>query len=170
MTPPRRAKLVLLVLAVALVGLGVWAWEPLWMWVMTKTVLVEHLPSVDRVQTLDRAEKWVSYARRGTYSVERWIGGFHGWYRVWFTETGKLACEMYFRHHWPVRRTVWWFDGTVAEQTRPIGVPNESDDSVALETKTEAPWWWNATDQTEPSMPEWMKDDAKWQAALDAQE
>ena len=26
MTPPRRAKLVLLVLAVALVGLGVWAW------------------------------------------------------------------------------------------------------------------------------------------------
>ena len=27
---PRRTKLVLLVLAVALVGLGVWAWEPLW--------------------------------------------------------------------------------------------------------------------------------------------
>ena len=27
-----------------------------------------------------------------------------------------------------------------------------------------------ATDQTEPTMPAWMKDDAKWQAALDAQE
>ena len=39
MTPPHRAKLVLLVLAVAIVGLGVWAWMdegPLWRWTMRK--------------------------------------------------------------------------------------------------------------------------------------
>ncbi len=36
MTPPRRAKLVLLVLAVAIVGLGVWRGEAVYWWVMTE--------------------------------------------------------------------------------------------------------------------------------------
>ena len=35
MNSPRRARLVLLVVAVAIVGLGVWAWEPVYWWAMT---------------------------------------------------------------------------------------------------------------------------------------
>ena len=38
MTSPRRARLVLLVLAAAIVGLGVFAWEPVYWWVMTTEV------------------------------------------------------------------------------------------------------------------------------------
>ena len=37
------------------------------------------------------------------------------------------------------------------------------------ETRRAPPWWWDVTDQTEPSMPEWMKDDEQWQATLDAE-
>ena len=40
MTPPRRAKLVLLVLAVAIVGLGVWRGEAVWMWMSTKRISI----------------------------------------------------------------------------------------------------------------------------------
>ena len=48
MTTPRRAKLVLLVLAVALVGLGVWAWEPVYWWVVTESHFQESVQGQTR--------------------------------------------------------------------------------------------------------------------------
>ncbi len=55
--------------------------------------------------------------------------------------------------------TYWLPDGTVtAQRDRELG-----------ET-LEPPWLWGVTDQTEPSAPAWILDDAQWQAALDAQE
>ena len=56
------------------------------------------------------------------------------------------------------KRTEKQFDGTAAIQR----------DGTVIRCLA-PPWRWGVTDQTEPTMPAWMKDDAKWQAALDAQ-
>ena len=53
---------------------------------------------------------------------------------------------------------MWKLDGTVVYQRGADG-----------EKRRAPPWLWGVTDQTEPTMPAWMKDDEKWQAALDAQ-
>ncbi len=150
MTPPRRAKLVLLVLAVALVGLGVWRGEAVYWWVMTTKPVFEDLN--DRNHT---------HCKRGFVVRYRWSGDLApgvscGWYlanglKAWedeWTETGQR-----------IRRTVWQVDGTVWYQD--LGLVN---------TRRSPPWLWGVTDQTSPTMPDWMKDDAQWQAALDAQE
>ena len=55
-------------------------------------------------------------------------------------------------------------DGSVAEQNQAASI-----DGHPSMHREGPPWLWGVTDQTEPSMPEWMKDDAKWQVALDAQ-
>ena len=41
---------------------------------------------------------------------------------------------------------------------------SQAGHAVRPDQIAEAPWLWGVTDQTEPSMPEWMKDDEKWQA------
>ncbi len=38
------------------------------------------------------------------------------------------------------------------------------------EARFSPPWLWGVTDQTDPSAPAWILDDALWQTALDAQE
>ena len=69
-------------------------------------------------------------------------------------------------------RTIQWnLDGSIAWQTTRGTWPFWQLVFLAShEFTTESPWLWGVTDQTEPTMPEWMKDDAQWQAALDAQE
>ncbi len=74
MTPPHRAKLVLLVLAVAIVGLGVWAWEPVWWWVMTERTYIE-LPSGTSHSDL---------SERGWAQLSRWSNNPHGPFDFWY--------------------------------------------------------------------------------------
>ena len=155
MTPPRRAKLVLLVLAVALVGLGVWAWVnagPLYWWVMTERVYVERVDSE-------------GYRVRGYRGRSRWGDDDRLPLLVlWYVDTGLMANKSV--HGEQPRATTWRHDGTVNcqlghDRARLRGGPT---------LWSRPPWLWGVTDQTEPSMPAWMKDDALWQAALDAQE
>ena len=63
--------------------------------------------------------------------------------------------------------TEWHPDGSVRHQRRLFF--DESGETVREQARESPPWWWGVTDQTEPTMPEWMKDDAKWQEALDSQ-
>ncbi len=46
------------------------------------------------------------------------------------------------------KKTVWNFDGTVRDQIRPDGHP-----------RSDPPWWWGVTDQTEPTAPWWNEKD-----------
>ncbi len=75
MTPPRRAKLVLLVLAVALVGLGVFAWEPVWMWATTRESLEWGAaswkePGIEVQRGVKRLSIW-----NGNYKTRAWNAG-----------------------------------------------------------------------------------------------
>ena len=150
MTPPRRAKLVLLMLTAAIVGLGVWHGEAVWWWVMTKR---------DPCQNGSDGHEM-----RGWETVPRWeFLGTHRSAELWFAETGFKASK----GEWETadrlagfRITVWNPDGSVKMQLK--GLPRR-------DKKASPPWWWGVTDQTEPSIPAWMKDDEKWQAALDAE-
>ena len=146
MTPPRRAKLVLLVLAIAIVGLSMWAWEPVYWWVMTERVYFH----------VSTTRGWM-LVKRGTKD------DLFGPCVVYYVDTGFKKRETEF----PARRvTVWNPDGTVLCQFR-SGPGLSSRDPI--ERKGSSPWWWGVTDQTSPSMPEWMKDDAKWAKALEEQ-
>ena len=150
MTPPHRAKLVLLVLAVALVGLGVWAWEPVYWWVMTERVWEEGYGGNGDIV-------------RGWFSRSRWrTGDRYGPGRNWYVWTGYKATEWFYETDDITALTCWNPDGTLEFQRR------ETDERGWAYWKP--PWRWGVTEQTESTMPEWMKDDAKWQAALDAQE
>ncbi len=144
----RRARVVLGVIAVALVGLGVWAWEPVYWWVMTERVYQE-------MQFEDGT------VLRGWYHVWRWSETLHGPRVTWYTATGYNAHESLVAGYG--RTSHWASDGAVRFQSHGL--------ETGFLVYTEAPpWLWGVTDQTSPTMPEWMKDDAQWQAALDAQE
>ena len=190
MTPPRRAKLVLLVLAVALVGLGVWAWEPVYWWVTTRRVYETIV--LDRFGP-EQSGWWKGVMTRKAYEtivLDLFGAEARGW-RIesrfsgdllagayWYPATGYKAHEYNFpKGH--TRSIVWGPSGSVELQLRsPSRIPDRYRYLHAPETlilggvvkwKFSPPWWWGVTDQTEPSIPEWMKDDAKWQAALDGQ-
>ena len=103
-TPPRRAKLVLLVLAIAVVGLGVWAWEPVWWWVTTGTV------PVDRI----RRSFSLRHPLRGYDRVKRWDPGvLHGRQVVWYAQTGMMAWEGHAIEGSLIRETLYLRNGKV---------------------------------------------------------
>ena len=81
----------------------------------------------------------------------------------WFVETGWIAHVEENRDDAPRSESDWNVDGTVHSQ-----VTNDSKGNLV--ERRSPPWLWGVTDQTEPSIPAWVKDDALWQAALDAQE
>ena len=96
----------------------------------------------------------------------------HGLTVQYHVSTGFKAWEAEYSHGELVRRTTWNADGRVerqiaGEESRTTRVRGMKRNRNFLSTP---PWLWGVTDQTAPTMPEWMKDDAKWQAALDAQE
>ncbi len=160
MTPPRRAKLVLLVLAFALVWLGVWAWldeGPLWRWVMT-----------DRVYVVDRPPGYSP--RRGWETVSRWSGEKHGRRVMFDPRTGWKIQEDRFADGVQLEISLWNGASLVRQAWRDDFGTKVAGSGVRTKKKTSPPWLWGVTDQTEPAMPAWMKDDALWQAALDAQE
>ncbi len=39
-----------------------------------------------------------------------------------------------------------------------------------MRVRARPPWLWGVTDQTEPTMPAWMKDDEKWAKAREGQD
>ena len=141
----RRAKLVLFVLAVELVALGVWAWEPAWNWVTAHRVYL---------QTGEEERGWFIYP---STSFLRTLDVY------WDRSTGFKIHEVRRSRAGIVHLTLWRSDGRVQSQALRHA-------RGAWAKRYSPPWWWGVTDQTEPSIPEWMKDNAKWQAALDAQE
>ncbi len=149
---PRRARLVLVLVVLGVVGLGVFAWDPVYWWVMTERIHVE--------TTLGSFGHGDGGLVRGWYSPPR--GTDNGWAvlgrpgRLWYVETGYKAMVQSRQGV-----TYWNPDGTVKCQLKaPIdGLSNDSP-----------PWLWGVTDQTAPSMPAWMKDDEQWQAAIDSQD
>ena len=92
---------------------------------------------------------------RGWVSRGRWGEQLYGPTERWFLETGCRATQSDDERHW----TEWSVDGSVRQQIS-FGKGRG---------KKQPPWLWGVTDQTAPTMPAWMKDDAQWQAALDAQ-
>ena len=153
----RRARVVLAVVALAVVGLVVWRGEAVYWWVMTKKEL--HW-GVDELED-----------RRGWYRVKRWDEGQqHGMGITWNSKSGFMASREYWSHGTPVRFTRWrpW-DGTVWVQTLCSQDPTREGMTIEDERHS-PPWLWNVTDQTAPSIPAWMKDDEQWQRALDAQD
>ena len=149
----RRARVALTVVALAVVGLGVWAWEPLYDWVSIERMLLDEGFFEDGAKYVDDFGVFAGHPARGWTMEDRWTG--HYVYLVGFyLETGMKSLEGEGE-----RITVWRIDGAVAFQ--------EGDDG---EKRRSPPWLWGVTDETSPTMPAWMKDDAKWQAALAAQE
>ncbi len=153
----RRARVALGVIALAVIGLGVLAWKPLWTWV-----------TVERF--FDDAAHWTHLDVRGYETSGRWWD-----YREsvrWYADTGFKAHEALYRDTICVRETYWNTDGTVDYQRYEAdAIPGVGHGFVRGGTQSSGPpWLWGVTDQVAPSMPAWMKDNAKWQAALAAQE
>ena len=148
MTPPRRAKLVLLVLACALVGLGVWGWESLWWWVMTE----KHFRGWERGET----RGWQRRSREtGLLLLEQRFCVLSGFKTLEMVGKGDMT-----------RTTEWSKDGRVLGQWQIKG----AGANITVEECNDPPWWWGITDQSAPSAPAWILDDDEWYTALDAQD
>ena len=157
MIPPRRAKLVLLVLAVSFVGLGVWAWEPVWWWVMTKRV-----PIKGSIEDFEDAQgNRVTGETRGWAAVNRWSPE-EDRKSVQYWDNGFKAVESVRESGRNIYMAMWSRDGRVMFQSIYAGGENN--------TLTKPPWKFGICDQTGPAAPGWVLDDELWQAALDAQE
>ena len=142
---PRRARLVLVLVGVVVLGVGVVAipaWQPAWEWATTKRKLVESpTPGPEGV--------------RSYHTFGRWSGKYLGVSKIWYLDSGFKYIERL-----DDGSCTWWGpDGRIEAQFAPHG-------SVV----SSPPWLWGVTDQTAPSMPAWMKDDEQWQRALDAQD
>ena len=77
---------------------------------------------------------------------------------LWYVKSGFKAIE------YPAGRkscgTEWSPDGTVLLQVY-------RNAQGRGQVKSNPPWLWGVTDQTEPTIPEWMKDDELWAKALE---
>ena len=82
----------------------------------------------------------------------------------WYVESG-LKVSVHVVEGDTVLTTQWKPDGTVWYQW----IRGRGHDHVGPNYRTCAPpWLCGVTDQTEPTMPAWMKDDEKWAKALEA--
>ena len=96
-----------------------------------------------------------------------WIyyAGFDTFYYgddFWYVDSGFKAEQCFIRNG-ETRITTWTPAGTVVEQ---ITVIQDGSDQV----KESPPWLWGVTDQAKPSIPERLKDDARWRAVLYGQQ
>ena len=156
--------LTLILLAVAALLVSLWVNQgPLWRWVVLETH-VHHSPRDGN------AIRWVT-------TRSRWSKGKVGCafrHSVgYYVQTGTKAGELrYDGDENLVLSTRWNFDGSIESQHRNMSLGQVSAGNYIWsggERQREPPWWNGVTEQTEPSMPEWMKADDQWQAALDAQ-
>ena len=154
---PRRAKVALAVVALALVALGVWRGEAVWLWVMTKRI--------PWATTINRAGG--SHQLRGWQTVKRWSPGTrHGPRIVYYVDSGYRASEATYVDGSVTTQNIWNPDGSVLYQTTYLDA-NGNYMRKGQKANKSPPWLWGVTDQTEPSMPAWMKDDEKWAKALE---
>ena len=157
---PRRAKVALGVITLAIVGLGAWAciwgWRPL-MWLLARRVVTITI-------------EMDGHEARGIVGVNRWTGGAVP-LRVqtfYYVENGFKAHES---EYWPysgvsLRSTMWRFDGSVASQSRCDDDPGHVKEPylsglVSDQSNIEPPWWWGVKDQTSPSDPQWIAEHGK---------
>ena len=142
------AKLILIALAVVTVIGGVLCWDPLYWHIKTKPFFWEKggLAGYKRVL-------------RSSPNVS------HGRSRLWRRDSGMIAMDRWYENGVRLRMTYWNKEGVVEWQRRQPPGGRARD-----EEQFQPPWWWGATDQTAPSMPEWMRNDDKWRRVLDAQD
>ena len=105
---------------------------------------------------------WRTYQRQGDYR-----GAGHRRWVYWFLGNGRKQSEANWSEGYLLWMTEWNYDGTVHAQFDFVSPDGSLTDSPR--EKESPPCLWGVSDQTTPSMPAWMKDDEKWQAALDAQ-
>ncbi len=145
---PRRAKVALGVIVLAVIGLGG----------CTRTMFIEWRNASTDGSEPASLRGWEILGRSGKGAQRRVV--FHA-------RTGFKVKEGSYESD-GIHETWWRVDGRVLSQSSVDVVP--TGQKVTFFRKTSPPWRWGVADQTAPSMPEWMKDDAKWQAALYAQE
>ena len=153
----RLAKVVLAVLAVAFVGLGVLAWEPVYWWATMKCFKLE------RTQDGHRIRGWFFVQRWGPDEIERQ-------HDLWYVENGRKAREGRRTNVVGGVATFWNVDGSVEKQTEFLPGFGGSNEFFRMTERTAPPWLADVTKQSAPSAPAWILDDKQWQAALDAQE
>ena len=163
----RRARVALGIIALAVIGLGVWRGEALYWWVMTERVYCDRVLGKKHL--------------RGYRTPSRWEHRFlHGEVVLWDIDTGFLFSKTTHSAGEQPRATYWNPDGTLRWQVEEENAHTNNFAHLGLDgwgylddrkiVRTQPPWLWGVTDQTEPTIPAWMKDDTKWQAVLDAQE
>ena len=116
------AKVVLAILAVAFVGLGVLAREPLWWWVTTKREEVEY--------------RLGGHPVRGWRRVHRWTGQQLE-AEIHYVENGFLAGRTHLTGR--LHAAGWRFNGSVSMRSYRNERPPFED--VPDQTEPTAPWW-----------------------------
>lgn len=165
----RGALLTLLGMILPTICLGLFLWEPIWIWATTERVYLTSL-SNDGEGELVRGYRTVKRPeRKGRFFSDSETR--HGKTVMWFMETGFVAeLEEHRDGSLLGPATTWNPDGTVAFQWRftegsgqgPFGSVHE------IEFNRSPPWWTDVRDQGKPSMPAWMKDEDQWRRARDA--
>ena len=166
----RRAKLVLLVLAVALVALGVWRGEQLYYRIFFRRHYFE--PDDDVVELMGQGQMrgYYLFAKGSTVNpddFDSYEADFGGGV-FWSVKTGMKTAEGW-KSGGKLHEITWDGDGVVVSQVikrRARLLPGQRSDG-GTGARSSPPWWWGVTDQNEPTMPAWMKDDEKWAKALE---
>ena len=127
-------------LTVALLGLGVTNGPAIWQWLTVRRIQIDEKSGRHRVL--------------GFYSVKRFRNPpvRHGITLAHYLDTGFKSVESEWKDGITFSSTSWNLDGTVHEQLRENSLPGRR---VPLLGKSSPPWWWNVTDQTEPTAPWW---------------
>lgn len=129
-------------LALAIAGLFVFG--PAWSWITQERVYIFEAERYGSI--IVEAGKGF----RGYQTRSRWSGKITGPQRLWSIDTGKLVEESWWKDDSLVRGTFWYADGRIDRQR------------VGRRHVDGPPWSWEVTEQTEPTMPPWMQDDARW--------
>ncbi len=126
--------------------------------------------TVDVVAVPGHESEFEGHPIRSLSTLRRWSPQTrHGKTVVYYLETGMKCYQCQYEDGRCLRYTMWDFDGKVRHQRWYVDEDGEVLVGQEEGRKFTPPWLWGVTDQTATSMPEWMKDDAKWQAARDEQ-
>ena len=158
----RRARVALGIIALAVIGLGVWRGEAVYWWMTTERAFVSYqkLMGVDKNSgdlVSEEIRGFVS-TRRGNADADALLGLEHGWSIDWYVSSGFMASEELYRDGVLLRETQYRPDGSVSWQFRA-----GPDANAEVGRLYSPPWLWGVEDQTRPSIPEWMKVDGQWQ-------
>lgn len=137
---PRRVAVIVLLLA--LVGVGVWKGEAVWWFVLT------------------RQSPFYGESRNGSSSVVK-FGGYSSFSRWsddaqllgesvdWYADSGYLHSRSFHRFDGSWRTTEWNADGTIRIQMDDLHRGGFS----ATKGRTKPPWLWGEKDETSPTAP-----------------